>query len=155
MDKKTIKFAFAVNQLNAFESENFCGADKFHVYELINNDLVYLREIVNLHKSPLDEINEGITNNGLEIIDLLKNHEINVLVSSIFGKNIQMVNNHFIPVIVTSETPAEVITAITRHIKWIKDELENRPSEFKLFTIKKGILKTSINKDHSPVMGGK
>jgi hypothetical protein len=66
-----------------------------------------------------------------------------------------MVNSHFIPVIVTSETPAEVITTIKKHIKWIEDELKNRPAEFKLFTIKKGILKTSINKDRIIVMGGK
>ncbi len=143
MDSKTIRFAFAVNKSDDFESKNFCNADKFHIYQLINKDLIYMKEVTNKYKAPGME---GSADNGYAIIELLKSHDINVLVSSIYGKNIQMVNSQFIPVIVTSETPDEVITAIKKHIKWIEDELKTRPAEFKLFTIKKGILKTSIKK---------
>jgi hypothetical protein len=59
-----------------------------------------------------------------------------------------MVNTSFIPVIVSSETPEEVKLAVKKHIKWLEDELINRPEEFKLFTIKNGILKTEIKQNH-------
>jgi hypothetical protein len=59
-----------------------------------------------------------------------------------------MVNTSFIPVIVSSETPEEVILAVKKHIKWIEDELTNRPVGFNLFTIKNGILKTAIKQNH-------
>lgn len=153
MGTDRMRFAFAVNQSNAFETRNFCNADKFIIYEITGNDFVHQTEIVNPYLSQLQA--EESVENGNEIIELLKKHDINVLVSSIYGKNIQMVNSHFIPVVVSSETPDEVIAAIRKHIKWIDDELKNRPAEFKLFTIKKGILKTSINKDHSTLMGRK
>ncbi len=147
MDKTIIRFAFAVNQFDDFESKNFCNADKFCIYELINNDFVYHSDIVNPYFSSLEEQKEP-EDNGNAVIGLLKDQDVNVLVSSIYGRNIQMVNNHFIPVIVSSETPAEVISTLKKHIKWIKDELKNRPPEFKLFTINKGILKTSIKKTY-------
>jgi predicted Fe-Mo cluster-binding NifX family protein len=146
MDSKKIRFAFAVNKSDDFESGNFCDADKFSIYELVNKDLVYINAIVNKHKLTAREQTEGSEDNANTIIDLLHNQDINVLVSSIYGKNIQMVNSHFIPVIVSSETPDEVITALKKHIKWIKDELKNRPADFKLFTIRKGILKTVIKR---------
>jgi predicted Fe-Mo cluster-binding NifX family protein len=149
MDRKITRFAFAVNKSDAFESENFCNADKFRIYELINKDLVYIQELANKYNSTADQQTENSFDNGYAIIDLLKHHGIKVLVASIFGKNIQMVNSHFIPVIVSSETPVEVIATIKKHIKWIEDELNNRPPEFRLFTIKKGILKTPIKKDRS------
>jgi predicted Fe-Mo cluster-binding NifX family protein len=146
MDSKKIKFAFAVNKSDDFESGNFCDADKFRIYELVNKDLVYINAIVNKYKLTAPEQTEGSEENGNAVIDLLHNHDINVLVSSIYGKNIQMVNSHFIPVIVSTETPDEVITALKKHIKWIKDELKNRPAEFRLFTIRKGILKTAVKR---------
>jgi predicted Fe-Mo cluster-binding NifX family protein len=149
MKSKSIRFAFAVNQLNAFEPQNFGNADKFLIYEWVNNDFLFLKEEANRFKDLDDDHVNGSERKGKAIIAFLKNLDINVLVSIKFGKNIQMVNTSFIPVIVSSETPEEVKLAVKKHIKWIEDELENRPEEFKLFTIKSGILKTSIKQNHS------
>jgi predicted Fe-Mo cluster-binding NifX family protein len=152
MDRNTIRLALAITKFDVFESRNFCNAYKFRVYDLINKDLVYVEDILNKYRSVADKQTERSEDNSNEIINLLKNHDINVLVSSVYGRNLQKVNNHFIPVIVTSETPDEAIAAIIKHIKWIEDELSNRPAEFKLFTIKKGILKTSVKKDQSKMI---
>jgi predicted Fe-Mo cluster-binding NifX family protein len=152
MDRKTIRLALAITKFDVFESRNFCNAYKFRIYDLIDKDLVYVEDIFNKYRSAVDKQTGTQEDNSNAIIDLLKNHDINVLVSSVYGRNLQKVNNHFIPVVVTSETPDEVLTAIIKHIKWIEDELANRPAEFKLFTIKKGILKTSVKKDKSTMI---
>lgn len=149
MKSKSIRFAFAVNKLNEFESQNFGKADKFLIYEWVNNDFRFLEEEVNRFKNlDVDHV-DGSERKGKAIIEILKNLEIYVLVSTKFGKNIQMVNTSFIPVIVSSETPEEVKQAVKKHIKWIEDELKNRPEEFKLFTIKNGILKSAIKQNHT------
>jgi predicted Fe-Mo cluster-binding NifX family protein len=146
MNSRPIRFAFAVNQLNAFESQYFCNADRFLVYEWVNNNFIFLKDETNRFKNP-DNFNEdGSEKKVKEIIDFLKSFGINVLVSIKFGINIQMVNHNFIPVKVFSETPEEVKHVLKKHIKWIEDELRNRPEEFKLFTLKNGILKSSIEK---------
>lgn len=149
MKIKSIRFAFAVNQLNALEPQNFGNAEKFLIYDWVNNDFLFLKEEANRFKDLDDDHVNGSERKGKAIIAFLKNLDINVQVSIKFGKNIQMVNTSFIPVIVSSETPEEVKLAVKKHVKWIEDELINRPEEFKLFTIKNGILKTAIKQNHS------
>jgi len=142
-----IKVVFAVNFLNCFEPKHFGDADKYLIYKWDNDELVYLNEIHNLLKTYDEEQEHGSQKKGRAIIDLLKNSGVKVLVSKQFGKNIQMVNRHFIPVIVYTEKPHEAVQVLKKHMKWIEDELKNRPQEFKLFTLKNGVLKTIIKKE--------
>ena len=79
-------------------------------------------------------------------IKFLKEKDVNVLVSTRFGKNINLVNKHFIPVKISLEQQDEIIDILNKHLHWIKDEWDNKSSGFKLFTIKSGILKSSIDK---------
>ncbi len=39
----------------------------------------------------------------------------------------------------------EILYNLKKHLHWIKDEWENNSSGYKLFTIRSGILKTSID----------
>lgn len=144
MKSKSIRFAFAVNQLNAFEPQNFGHADKFLIYEWVDNDFLFLKEEANRFKDLDDDHENTSERKGKAIIAFLKDLDINVLVSIKFGKNIQMINTSFIPVIVSSETPDEVKLTLKKHMKWIEEEFKNKPQEFKLFTMKNGILKTTI-----------
>ncbi len=153
MDRKSVRFAFAVNHHNAFEPQNFGNADKFLIYEWVNNEFTLLKEEANRFKTMDEDQITGSERKGAAIIDFLKSLDINVLVSIKFGKNVQMVNRNFIPVIVFRETPEDVVSLLKKHIKWIEDELKNRPDEFKLFTIKNGILKTAVkNLTHQPAV---
>ncbi|MDX9881623.1 MAG: NifB/NifX family molybdenum-iron cluster-binding protein [Prolixibacteraceae bacterium] len=139
-----IRFAFAVNHYGNFEARHFGDADKYLIYEWSNGELVILKEVLNSFKNHDENPVHGLRQKGLGIINLLKDQNVNVLVSKQFGKNIQMVNQYFVPVIVSAETRHEAVPVLTKHIKWIEDELNNKPKEFKLFAIRKGVLKTTI-----------
>ncbi len=140
-----LRFAFAVNSDNQFEKKHFGDADKYIIYQEESDKLVLSSEESNQFKLLDEEAEHGSRKKGKAIIEFLKGKNVNVLVSRQFGKNIKMINVHFIPVIISSEKPDEVIQVLTRHIHWIKDEWEhNEKSNFKLFTIKTGILKSSI-----------
>ena len=147
MNNKSIRFAFAVDQFNSFKPKHFGDAEKYLIYEWINNEIIFLKEETNRFKNSDEEQTHGSQKKGEAIIDFLKGLNINVLVSRQFGKNIQMVNRHFIPVIVFEDIPGKAIMALSKHIKWIVDELNNKPDDFKLFTVKNGVLKTSIRKE--------
>jgi predicted Fe-Mo cluster-binding NifX family protein len=140
------RFAFAVNHSENFEAKHFGDADKYLIYEWNNNEFVFLKEEINVFKNFDEEHIHGSQKKGQAIIKLLKSSWVNVLVSRQFGKNIQMVNRHFIPIIVYTDTLPELMPFLKKHMKWIEDEHNNRPDEFKLFTLKNGILKTSIKK---------
>ncbi len=54
----------------------------------------------------------------------LKAKGVKVLVSMQFGKNAKIINEHFIPIIIYSDQPEQVIDALNHHLHWISDELK-------------------------------
>ncbi|MBN1144211.1 MAG: hypothetical protein JXA72_07300 [Bacteroidales bacterium] len=142
-----VRIAFAVNQNAHIEARHFGDADKYIIGEYINKEIVLIREEMNTCKT-LDEHQEhGAHKKGLAIIELLKKNQVNILVSRQFGKNVQIVNRHFIQVIVDLAKPEEAIPHLTKHMKHFEDELVSHPAKYTLFTIKKGKLKEIIIKD--------
>ena len=141
-----LQFAFAVNNENQLEKKHFGDADKYLIYHQESDKLVLSSEEPNRFKLLDEEVEHGSKRKGKAIIEFLKEKGVNVLVSRQFGKNIKLINEHFIPVIVSSEKPDEVVRILIRHLHWIQDELEHKKSNFNLFTIKTGILKSSITK---------
>ena len=139
-----LKFAFAVNTANRFKKNHFGDADKYLLYQVKSNELEPVAEENNIFKF-FDEVQEhGSKKKGNEIIRLLKDKQVNVLVSMQFGKNIKMVNQHFVPIIIYQDDPGEVLEIINKHLHWIKAEWENKTADYNLFMIKNGILKSRI-----------
>ena len=141
-----LKFAFAVNKGNQFIKKHFGYADKYLIYKQVNDKMILVVEEINNFKLLDEEYEHGSKRKGDAIIKLLKEKDVNVLVSMQFGKNIKMINEYFIPVIIYSETPEDTVNILNKHLHWIKDEWGKNKSNFKLFTIKSGILKSSIEK---------
>ncbi len=140
-----LRFAFAVNKKTHFEKKHFGDADQFLIYEIDGDDINLINKLENKIKLQYDENAHGLPKKGKAIIAFLKDHDVNILVSKQFGKNITMVNEQFIPVIITKETPDEVIEVLRQHIKWLEDEMISHRENHRLFRIDKGILKLSID----------
>ena len=141
-----LRFAFAVNREGHFEKKHFGDADQFLIYEINadEDDINLVTSLENRIKQQYGEQKHGLPEKGKAIIALLTEHEVDILVSRQFGKNITLVNEEFIPVIITRETPEEVINVIRQHIKWLEDEKINHAGSHRLFRIDKGILKLNI-----------
>ena len=139
-------FAFAVNEANQFEKKHFGDADKYLIYKQDGDEIKLFSEEINKFKSFDEEVEHGAKKKGGAIIQFLKAKNVNALVSRQFGRNINMVNNHFIPVKISVDQPNEILDVLVKNLHWIKDELDNTTNEFKLFIIKSGILKMPVKK---------
>ncbi|MGQ1948111.1 NifB/NifX family molybdenum-iron cluster-binding protein [Geofilum sp. OHC36d9] len=139
-----IRFAFAVSHSNLFETTHFGDADKYLIFEWNGNEMTVQNEIINTFKSFDEEQKHGSKKKGNAIIELLQKSNIQVLVSKQFGRNIKMVNKFFIPVIIDKEKREEALAILCHHIGWIEEELQKKETEYKLFKIKNGILKTDV-----------
>ncbi len=138
-------FALAVNTDNRFQKTHFGDADKYLLYQVKSNELKLLSEEINIFKQ-LDEVHEhGSKKKGNAIIQFLKEKKVNVIVSMQFGRNIKMVNQHFVPIIIYQDDPADVIEIVNKHLHWINDEWQNKKTDYNLFTIKFGVLKSKID----------
>ena len=139
-------FAFAVSTDNQFEKKHFGDADKYIIYKQDDDGIKLFSEELNIFKTLDEEIEHGSKKKGESIIQFLKGKNVNVIVSRQFGKNINRVNKHFIPVKISIEQPDEVFKILDKHTHWIEDEWTNKTPGFSLFTIKSGILKSSIKR---------
>ena len=141
-----LRFAFAVNTENRFEKKHFGDADKYLFHEQKDGKLAFLTETPNLFKNLDEEVEHGSRRKGKAIIEFLKDKNVQVMVSKQFGKNIKLVNEHFIPVIIDREIEDvdEVLIILYKHIHWLEDEWVNEKHGYKLFVIKSGVLKSAI-----------
>jgi len=144
MKNHNIRFALAVNRTNKFEAKHFGDVDKYLIYEY-NNDVFTLVSVqINKFKNQDNEHNHGSKEKAKSIIEILKINGVKVLVSPQFGGNIKMINQHFIPIAIRNLDSENVFDILKKHMKWIIDELEINPPEYRLFSINTGILKSSI-----------
>ncbi len=141
-----ITFALALNEEGVFERRHFGDTDKFAIYKFGDGELTFIEEWPNTFKD-MDEVQEhGSKKKGNAIISFLKEKGVSVLVSKQFGRNIKMVNQHFVPVIIAEDEPEQVLSILHKKVNWFKDELKNRETDYMLFHIKNGILKMHVKK---------
>lgn len=132
MNQNSIRLAFAANQNNQIVDSHFGEAEKYLLYEWNECDLIYLKEVQNPLKDFEEENQHGNRKKGNGIINLLKQDNVDVVISKQFGKNIKMVNQHFVPVIVRVDTPSETYDFLKTHIEWIRNELEKDHANYDL-----------------------
>jgi len=76
-----LRFAFAVNSEGVFTKKYFGDAERFLIYEVIDNGLVHKSSIINDFSS-LDEGQEhGSKKKAKAIINILKENDVSVLIS--------------------------------------------------------------------------
>lgn len=138
-----LTFALALNEDGVFENKHFGDADTFAFYSENNNEIQFVEQVSNHFKTP-DKNAHGSVQKGKAVVSFLKEKSVNVLISKQFGKNIKIVNQYFIPVIINESTPDDVMSIIKKHKNWLKDELQNREKDYMLFHIKNGIFKSKI-----------
>ncbi len=67
MKNSSIILAFAVNISNDFESRHFGDADKYLIYEWINNEFIFLKEEVNHFKDLDKNKHMDLSGKGLQL----------------------------------------------------------------------------------------
>jgi len=144
MNGYKIIFAFAVSNSNQFEAKHFGNVDKYLIYEYCNESFSLLCYQINKFKNLDEKQVHGSKRKSNSIIKLLKKKNVQVLVSPQFGRNITIINKHFIPVAIHNGNSDNIFKILSKNIKWIADELEINPPEYRLFSINPGTLKTTI-----------
>lgn len=137
MGSNKMSFSFAVDHSNFLKEKHFGDAEKFLKYELNeNNEIIFSKELTNKFKDYDENENHGSKKKGFAIVEYLKENGIDVLVSKQFGKNIQIVNRHFVPVLVSGDIPKEVIPILHQHIEPITEELKKGNEVFQHLNLK-------------------
>ena len=136
--------AFALDKMKRFDKRHFGDADYFALYRVQNDKLVFDKIMENPHRDMDESGKHGHAGKGKAIIELLSKEGVQILVSRQFGKNISVINKHFIPVMIAEEEPEKVVEILEHKFKWIKDEWNKSNESYKLFRIREGVMKLRI-----------
>ena len=127
-----IRFAFAVDTENRFSDEHFGDADKFMIYEVADDKIYFVHSETNLFKvHEEDDHHHGDPKKGNRIVKYFTGKGINVIVAKQFGKNIGIVKNHFLPIIISHDEPVEVKRILSSKLDEVKEHLRNKKESFK------------------------
>jgi predicted Fe-Mo cluster-binding NifX family protein len=139
--KESLRFAFAVSQGHAFEKKHFGEAEQFLIYEYRDDELSLIDEYRNPFIDSGEAFEHGSLRKGRALTGFLKELGIDVLVARQFGRNLHMVRESFIPVIISATCIGEVTEVLLKHIFWLKEEKRKTVGPYGLYRIDLGILK--------------
>ena len=139
---KKIRCALALGSDNTLEDVAFSDAFKYQIIEFdkLANNATVVAEAANPALHLHDMVKKSTA-----LFDLLKEHDVKFLAARRFGLLIKLENKKYVPVIIESEWPEEVIRLLMKHLDWLLDELRSAKNEFMVFKIGDGIFKYRIS----------
>jgi len=105
------KLAIALTKDLKLPENHFGESEKFLIYRFSDGRLRFVKSIPNQHRND-DEGEHGNPEKGRNIADLLKKEDVNCVVSRFFGKNIRIISEYFLPVIVPVNDVKKVISLL-------------------------------------------
>ena len=132
--KYSINFAFAVSDAQIFEPKHFGDADNFLVYHW-DGEAMHFVEVLPNPFITFDE-EHGSKRKGVAISDYLSEQMIDVIVSKRFGKNVQVVNQHFLPVMIDKVSKEECFAVLEQYMDDIILALAQKSEPYALYAIR-------------------
>jgi len=118
---KKLKVAFATDDGKSFMSRHFGDAEHYYIYEIDNNNANFIKKIDNTTEK---EKNHADPKKAKGITNLLSEENVNVVVSKIFGPNINRIKKKFVCIVVKDEKIEKSINNICDNIENIFREWE-------------------------------
>ncbi len=109
-----MKVGIAINSKGEVQDGHFGEAAKYLIYEITKNSVVFETKIENSLIN-FDENSHGSEKKGKGVVGLLQSTGIKAAVSQQFGKNIQILNKHFAPVLSRIKNVEEVLAYISNN----------------------------------------
>jgi predicted Fe-Mo cluster-binding NifX family protein len=138
--RNKLTFTIAVDHSDTIKPRHFGDADKFLIYEYNCEEIAFSYELANAYKTYDENHGHGSSKKGEAIVGYLKDHGVNILVSKQFGKNIKIVSQHFVPVLVSGDKPNQVIPTLQAHVDAIKAEWEKNTETYQHLNLKNKVL---------------
>jgi len=114
-----MKIAFATDNGKNFMDRHFGDALHYIIYE-INSDSS--KKIDSIENDTEEEEGHADPKKAKNITNLLKDKDVQVVVSKIFGPNIKRIKSKFVCVLIKEETIEDAIIAIKKNISLIQKE---------------------------------
>jgi len=123
-----------------FVPRHFGDALMYNIYKVESNSILLLKKIENTSE---EEKEHADPKKAKGIVSILKEQNVNVALTKIFGPNIKRISKHLLPVIATQNNIAAELEIVKDNVNKINELIE---SEKKLCFNLNGLKEIAINK---------
>ena len=116
-----MRVAFATDNGETFIDRHFGDAEFYDIYEIEIGKAEYIKRIVNSTEEEKEHVHAD-PNKAKGIAELFKNDDIKVLVSKVFGANIQKMKKKFVCVLMNNNSISESILKLQESFSIIESE---------------------------------
>ncbi len=124
-----ITTAFATDNGKSFTNKHFGDADYYMIYEISLSDAKFIKKISNTTEDDDEEIHAD-PKKAKSVAKMLKNENVNVVISKIYGPNIKRIKKKFVCILMNNKDISECPKIIQKNIniiinEWNKGEIRN------------------------------
>jgi len=116
-----IRAAFATDDGTSFISRHFGDAELFVVYEIDDGEIHFVKNIKNTSEDEREEVHAD-PEKARGIAALLKQEQVNTVVSRVFGPNIKRIRKQFVCVLLGDIPISEAVAVIQANKSAIQEE---------------------------------
>ena len=127
----TIKIAIALTKNLQIPDAHFGESDKFFIYHMENGEFSFLKSIPNPCRDKKEQMGHGDPEKGHTIARILQKEQVAAVVSRQFGKNLRIISEHFIPVIVKTEALEQTLPVLRQSLAKITRGKDKKTAEGK------------------------
>jgi len=113
--------AFASNDGNNFNKEHFGDSNYYHLYEISKNEVKFIKTISNNTKDIIED-RHADPRKAKGVSEMLKDEQVEVVVSGVFGPNIKRINKHFVCIIFSSGSLQASLKIIKDNFHQVQDK---------------------------------
>jgi len=124
-----MKIAFASDNGRTFIERHFGDSDYYYIYKISSSEATFIKKISNTTEEEDEEIHAD-PKKAKGVTKMLKNENIEVVVSKIFGPNIKRIRKNFVCILMNDEDISDSIKTIQQKYdiivnEWNKGESRN------------------------------
>jgi len=124
-----MKIAFASDNGRTFIERHFGDSDYYYIYKISTSEATFIKKISNTTEEEDEEIHAD-PKKAKGVTKMLKNENIEVVVSKIFGPNIKRIRKNFVCILMNDEDISDSIKTIQQKYdiivnEWNKGESRN------------------------------
>ncbi|MBI9031891.1 dinitrogenase iron-molybdenum cofactor biosynthesis protein [bacterium] len=115
--------AFASNDGNSFNKEHFGDSNYYHLYDISESEVKFIKKISNNTKDIIEE-RHADPKKAKGVSEMLKDEQVQVVVSGVFGPNIKRINKHFVCIIFMSGKVQDSLVTIQENFQEVRGKWE-------------------------------